>query len=85
MEVSARSGDPFYVTTVQFGVTGSSLEAWILLPLRTLAYGRVLVDHTFSRFSPWLQLQLDEQHVAGSSTEEQESLYFAFTSRSKEY
>jgi hypothetical protein len=46
MEVLAGTGDPFYVTTVQFGVTGPSLEARILLPLRTLAYGGV-ADHTF--------------------------------------
>jgi hypothetical protein len=45
MEVLAGSGDPYYVTTVRFGVTGPSLEARILLPLRTLAYG--VADHTF--------------------------------------
>ncbi len=45
MEVLAGSGHPFYVPTVQFGVTGPSLEARILLPLRTLAYG--VANHTF--------------------------------------
>ncbi len=48
MEVLAGSGDPFYVTTVRFGLTGPSLEARVLLPLRTLAYG--VADHTFCPF-----------------------------------
>jgi hypothetical protein len=45
MEVLAGSGDQYYVPTVRFGVTGPSLEARILLPLRTLAYG--VADHIF--------------------------------------
>jgi hypothetical protein len=46
MEVLAGSGDQYYVPTVPFGVTGPSLEAQILLPLRTLVYYGV-ADHTF--------------------------------------
>jgi hypothetical protein len=46
MQTLATSGEHHYYTpTVRFGVTGPSLEARVLLPLRTLAYG--VADHTF--------------------------------------